>query len=95
MNKVCWRFIDEGNRPTFITNTENLLLKYRPDLIIEDILDVTQELPTVHSEHGCRFPEDIIQYIAISNFHTSNIPAQVFIIDDIITTGGHFNAIKD
>lgn len=71
------------------------LIEYRDDLICQPILDVSQEMLSSHSEGGPRDPAIIEQYITVSNFTGIDIPDKVFIIDDIITTGGHFKAAKN
>lgn len=70
------------------------LMKYNSNVILQDILDVTQEIPAAHSEGGSRSPDEIIPYLSVADFYGIKIPERVFIIDDIVTTGGHFNAAK-
>lgn len=70
------------------------LVEYREDLIIQKIIDVTEELRDSHSEGGSRDPESLIPFLTISDFTIDNIPNRVFFIDDMITSGGHFKACK-
>lgn len=78
-----------------IDDSINELIKYRPDLKLQHILDMSEEIRSAHSEGGPRDPAIIEQYITVSNFKGIDIPDKVFIIDDIITTGGHFKAAKN
>lgn len=78
-----------------IDDSINELIKYRPDLKLQPILDMSEEIRSAHSEGGPRDPSIIEQYITVSNFTGIDIPDKVFIIDDIITTGGHFKAAKN
>lgn len=77
-----------------IEDSLNELSKYRPDLQIQKIIDVTEELRSVHSEGGSRNPSDLIEFLKVEDFSLLERPKRVFLIDDIITSGGHFKAIK-
>lgn len=70
------------------------LIEYRPDLIVQNIIDLSQDLPSAHSENGIRNPNELENFIIVSDFINIPTPKQVFLIDDMITTGGHFKAIK-
>lgn len=77
-----------------IDDVAKSLCKYNSNLIYQPILDVDIELLSAHSEGGTRIPEEIEEHIVVSKFTKIEIPSTVFVIDDLITTGGHFVAIK-
>ena len=77
-----------------IDDSLSKLIEYRSDLIIQKIIDVNNELLSVHSEGGSRRPEDLIPFLEVSDFTIQPLPNRVFFVDDLITSGGHFRACK-
>lgn len=77
-----------------IDDTLERFIEYRDDLIIQKIIDVTEELRDSHSEGGTRNPDYLSQFITVYDFTIENLPERVFYIDDMITSGGHFKACK-
>ena len=69
--------------------------KYRPDLKYEPILEVREDTPSSHSEGGTRNPNEIKACLIVSEFSQAEKPKTVFIIDDVITSGGHFKAWRE
>lgn len=65
--------------------------QYNPEIQIYDIIRATRNIPSAHTEDGPRNPRDILPYLQITE--NPEIGTQhVFIVDDVVTTGGHFKA---
>ncbi len=71
------------------------LIEFHPNLIFQPILDIKQSFPSAHAGGGSRKPFEIKKNILVSPFTIEPVPKRVFLIDDMITTGGHFRACKD
>jgi predicted amidophosphoribosyltransferase len=81
----------------FDSRIEDSILKLkeiRSDLLFQPILDMKQSVPSAHARGGSRNPFDIKQQVLVDSF-SIEVPKIVFLIDDMITTGGHFRAFKD
>lgn len=76
-----------------LCRTATLVAHDRPgEVVVSDILDVDGQL-VMSKTGGSRRPEDIARHIIVTDgtVHDADI---VFLIDDVITTGGHFAACK-
>lgn len=71
-----------------------ILKNIRPDIKIEEPIEVIREMQAAH-KGGSRDPAELIEFYKWIGFSTKNIPSKVFFIDDVITTGGHFKTIKN
>jgi len=78
-----------------ILDTLNIFIsKYRPDIKIEESVDVINPVPSAHAEGGTRNPDEIIKNYRWKGF-TGDAPKTAFIVDDVINTAGHFKAVKN
>ncbi len=88
------------NHPENDSRIDETLIKlqgFRTDLQIEKIIDVVKPIPAAHNQEGMRNPDEIIKALKWIGF-SSNIkqtPERLFLIDDVVTTGGHFKACKN
>lgn len=62
------------------------------EVVVRDILDVDEQL-VMSKTGGSRRPEDIARHIVVTDTTVCDADV-VFLIDDVITTGGHFAACK-
>ncbi len=76
-----------------IIETIKILKLKKPNIRYEDILRTTKKIPSAHGEHGSRDPTLLKQYFTVED-PSSPLPSPVIILDDVITTGGHFKAWK-
>ena len=68
------------------------LLKTRPHLNIECPVEIQNTMPPSH-HGGSRSPEDMKKNYKWKGFKTT--PEKIGIVDDVLTTGGHFRAMSD
>lgn len=85
------------NHPLFdnrLLETANLVAANRPgEVVVCDILDIDAALPK-SKLGGNRSPHEIEKHLLVS---TPTLPQAklVFLLDDVITTGGHYAACRD
>lgn len=85
--------INDPDYDSRIVDTIHLLIEDRPDIRCENILDVVQKIPSAHGEEGPRNPNVLKHYFRVLD-PSAPLPSQVVIVDDVVTTGGHFKACK-
>jgi len=84
-----------GNFDSRIEDTIIELIKYQQNLLFQPVLDLKQAIPSAHAGGGSRNPFEIKKNLMVSPFTIEPVPKRIFLIDDMITTGGHFRAFKD
>jgi len=63
------------------------------DFNVLPILNTTQVIPSAHEDDGPRNPRDIIPYLEMVDSPVVS-SKYAFLVDDVITTGGHFKACQ-
>jgi hypothetical protein len=66
----------------------------RNNLICYRMLDVDQSMSSAHSEGGTRNSDEIKSHLIISTRSPKTPPSKIYLIDDVITTGGHYKAYR-
>ncbi len=74
-----------------IVDVVNEIKRLKPGVIVEHPIEITQKIPPAHGG-GERDPDYLIQFFEWKGFQ--NPTDHVFLVDDMITSGGHFKACK-
>jgi predicted amidophosphoribosyltransferase len=85
---------DDINYDSRIVDTLLGLKRINPSIHVLDILKVKTSTASAHSEGGTRRPYDIIEGLEPIENPPKIQQERIFVVDDILTTGGHFKAYK-
>ena len=67
--------------------------RLNPEIAILDIININHDIPSSHAEGGHRNPNEILPFLQLTA--TPEINSKfAFIVDDVVTTGGHFKACQ-
>ena len=70
----------------------SIICKSCPNLIYEEPIEIEDDCHSASKQGGSRDSKEIYKTYIWKGFH--NIPEKLIVIDDVVTTGGHFLAYK-
>ncbi len=76
-----------------LVDTIRELQKYKPGIRCEDIIETRVKIPSASKDGGPRDPKILATYYCLRKPENA-LPSIVVLLDDVITTGGHFKACK-
>ena len=85
--------VEHEEYDSILIETVELLQKERTDLVIEVPIITKKSMKSSHCEGGSRNPDYIIPNLQWCGYQ-NEAPDCVYLIDDVITSGGHFKAFK-